>query len=80
MDEEISKNGKKMTLAVWKLEDTNEIIEINLSKYFSGKKANAELIYPTLIDTKFSYNQKTNVLSVKLPKDRTARFFEINVK
>lgn len=76
----LSPDGKKMTLAVWKFEDINEVIEIDLSKYFGGKKASCELVYPSLIDTEYCYNQNTNKLSVKLPKDRTARFFEISVK
>ncbi len=75
----LSPDGKKMTLAVWKLEDTNPVIKIDLSKYFGGKKASCRLVYPSIIDTKCCYDQNSNILSVNLPKDRTARFFEINV-
>ena len=75
----ISENGKKMTLAVWKLEDMSEVIEVDLSKYFAGKKAEVQVAYPTLIGTDFVYNQNTAKLCVKMPKDRTARFFEITV-
>ena len=75
----ISENGKKMTLAVWKLEDMSEVIEVDLSKYFAGKKAKVQIAYPTLIGTDFVYNQNTAKLCVKMPKDRTARFFEITV-
>ena len=75
----LSADGKKMTLAVWKFEDSAEVIEINLNKYFCGKKVNVEFVYPTAIETEFVYNKNTNILSVRMPKDRSARFFEINV-
>lgn len=76
----ISADEKKMTLAVWKLEDSAEVIEINLSKYFGNKKVGAEFVYPKAIPTEYLYNANTGILSVKMPKDRTARFFELNVK
>ncbi len=75
----LSADGKKMTLAVWKFEDMAEVIEIDLNKYFGGKKVNVEFVYPAAIETDFVYNKNTSVLSVKMPKDRSARFFEINV-
>lgn len=75
----LSDDGKKMTLAVWKLEDEAEVIEINLAKYFAGKKVKAEYAYPLAIDTEYTYNANTCKLSVRMPKDRTARFFELNV-
>lgn len=75
----ISADGKKMTLAVWKFEDESEVIEIDLAKYFAGKKVKAEFVYPCAIDTEYTYNANTCKLSVKMPKDRTARFFELNV-
>lgn len=75
----ISPDGKKMTLAVWKFEDSAEVIKIDLSKYFAGKKVKAEFVYPTAIETEYAYNANTNILSVKMPKDRTARFFELSV-
>lgn len=74
----ISPDGKKMTLAVWKFNDMNEVIKIDLSKYFEKGKSQAKLAYPTAIDTEYVYNANTCILSVKMPKDRTARFFEIN--
>jgi len=75
----LSGDGKKMTLAVWKFEDMAEVIEIDLNKYFGGKKIECSLAYPSLIATEYVYNKNTNILSVRLPKDRSARFFEINV-
>lgn len=75
----LSDDGKKMTLAVWKFEDSSEVIKIDLSKYFGGKKAKAALAYPSSIETEYTYNANTSILSVRMPKDRTARFFEINV-
>ena len=75
----LSGDGKKMTLAVWKFEDMAEVIEIDLNKYFCGKKVECTLAYPTAIATEYVYNKNTNILSVRLPKDRSARFFEINV-
>lgn len=75
----LSDDGKKMTLAVWKLEDEAEVIEIDLSKYFADKKVKAEYVYPLAIATEYTYNVNTCKLSVRMPKDRTARFFELNV-
>lgn len=73
----ISEDRKRMTLAVWKLEDRAEVIEVNLSKYFAGRKVRVELIYPSSIFTEFVYNVNSGILSVRMLKNRTARFFEI---
>lgn len=64
---------------MWKLQDVAEVIEIDLNKYFCGKKVSCSLAYPKAIATDFVYNKNANILSVRTPKDRTARFFEINV-
>ena len=76
----LSADGKKMTLAVWKFEDSSKVIKIDLSKYFGGKEVKVEYIYPTAIDAKFTYFANTSVLAVEMPKDYTARYFSIIVK
>lgn len=68
-----------MTLAVWKFEDSAKVIKIDLSKYFGGKAANVNYVYPTAIDTKFTYFANTSILAIEMPKDYTARYFEITL-
>ena len=75
----LSADGKKMTLAVWKFEDSAKVIKIDLSKYFGGKAANVKYVYPTAIDTKFTYFANTSILAIEMPKDYTARYFEITL-
>lgn len=75
----LSGDGKKMTLAVWKFEDAAEVLEIDLSKYFGGKAVNVSCVYPTAIPTVYRYHRNTAKLAVKMPKDYTARFFELTV-
>ncbi len=74
----LSEDGKKMTLAVWKFEDADEVIRIDLSKYFGGKKPSVSLVYPS-IETEYRYYENTSVLAVHMPKDYTARYFEISL-
>lgn len=74
----VSADGKKMTLAVWKFEDADEVIRIDLSKYFGGKKPTVSLVYPS-IETEYRYYENTSVLAVCMPKDYTARYFEIDL-
>ncbi len=76
----LSPDKKRMTLAVWKLEESADTVKVDLSKYFAGKKATVRLAYPTAIATNYKYFANTHTLVIEMPKKRTARFFEICVK
>jgi len=74
----ISENKKKLTLAVWRRHSKEEIITIDLSKY-TNAKSTAKLVYPQdPMGADFAFNASSGILTVKLPKTNSARFFEIN--
>ena len=77
----ISENGRKMTLAVWRRNSKEDIITVDLSKY-TGKNSSVKLAYPSkpMNGADFAFNPSSGILTVKLPKQNSARFFEITCK
>ena len=69
-----------MTLAVWKFEDAARVIKIDLSKYFGGKAVKVKYVYPTAIETEYRYFENTSILAIDMPKDYTARYFELTLE
>ena len=76
----LSPDGKKLTLAVWKFTESADTVQIPLAKYTAGKTAAVELTYPASIPTAYLFNPASGILTVKLPKPHTARFFTITLR
>ncbi len=75
----MAENKKKMTLAVWRRNSTEDTLMIDLSKY-TTKKSTVKLAYPSdPMGAVFAFNPSSGILSVKLPKTNSARFFEISI-
>lgn len=70
----ISEDNKKITLAVWRLSDTEKCLDIDLSKY--GNVKDVKLVYPSN-ERGVSYSYKNNILSVEMDNVLSARYFEI---
>ncbi len=75
----LSEKGDTMTLAVWKFEDADDVLQIDLSKYFKGKDVEVTMLYPS-IPTEFRYHKNTSRLSIRMPKDYTARYFLLKTR
>lgn len=75
----ISEDGKRMTLAVWRRTCETDTVAIDLKKYLNQNSV-IHMTYPkNLMGAKFSYDGERCTLTVKLPKENSARFFEIEV-
>jgi len=75
----LSENKKKLTLAVFRRDIGEDTIMIDLSKYTTAK-TKVKLAYPSNpMGAEFSFSASNGVLCVKLPKENSARFFEINI-
>lgn len=75
----ISDSGDKITLAVWRRESDEDTLCIDMSKYLKcGVKVN--MAYPNdPMGAEYCFNKDRLILTVKLPKKNSARFFEIEV-
>lgn len=75
----LSENKKKLTLAVYRRDVCDDTIMIDLSKYTS-KNTKVKLAYPSNpMGAEYSFAPSSGILTVKLPKANSARFFEINI-
>ncbi len=75
----VAENKKKMTLAVWRRHSVEDTLMIDLSKYTTAKSS-VKMVYPSdPMGAKFEFNSASGILSVKLPKYNSARFFEITL-
>lgn len=66
-----------MWLAIWNTSKTTDEIKIDLSKY---SPLSVEIMYPKKEETKYLFNNKTNVLSYIPKTGYSARLFKIKVK
>jgi len=74
----ISENNKKITLAVFRINTATETLTIDLSKW-TNAKTKVKLAYPSNPKgTEYVFNNNTRSLTIKLPKNNSARYFEIN--
>lgn len=75
----VDEKAKKMTLAVWRLNSPEDTIVVDLSKYLAAN-SKVSLAYPSdPMGAEFVYNPSSKLLTVKLPKRCSARFFEIRI-
>ena len=75
----LAEDGKKMTLAVWRRTCDKDTVEIDLSKYLNARST-VKLTYPmNPMGAEFAFDAERQILSVRLPKKNSARFFEIEV-
>jgi alpha-galactosidase len=73
----ISPDGRRLLLAVWRLASTEDTVKIDLSRWCAAG-ATVKLRYPFAPrGMEFVYGE--GVLSVRLPKPNSARYFEITV-
>jgi hypothetical protein len=71
----IAPDGRRLLLAVWRLTSTEDTVKIDLSRWCAAG-ATVKLRYPSAPrGMEFAYGG--GVLSVRLPKPNTARYFEI---
>ena len=75
-----SESRDKITLAVWRRECDEDTVAIDMSKYLGGK-AKVSMTYPCKsMGAEYFFDREKLMLTVKLPKKNSARFFEIEVK
>lgn len=73
----VNEDNSRVLLAVWRLESALPYQELPLAKW-SGKKAAVRQIYPAKnFGVDFHYNEIRGSLTVHLPKNYQARYFEI---
>lgn len=71
----IAPDGRRLLLAVWRLASTEDTVKIDLSRWCASG-ATVRLRYPSAPrGMEFAYGE--GVLSVRLPKPNSARYFEI---
>lgn len=70
----IDETGEQMILAVWNLQDVNNIVEIDLTRYNMEK---VKKLYPTNFEG-VTYVYEKNILSVKFNKHYSARLFKLS--
>ena len=74
-----SDDSRKMTLAVWRRTDGADTIAIDLKKYLNHTSTVAMTYPQDPMGAEFSFDAENLILAVKLPKQNSARFFEIEV-
>ena len=75
----INEKTKKLTLAVWRLNSSEDTLIIDLSKYLTAS-SKVSLAYPSdPMGAEFTFNPTSKTLTVRLPKRNSARFFEIRI-
>lgn len=70
-------DDKSIILNVWNTSDEANIVKVNLLKY---GVLDAKVLYPVKLTTKFSFEPKTGLLTVKFPKGHMARTFKLIIK
>ncbi|MHB8128236.1 MAG: glycoside hydrolase family 36 protein [Mobilitalea sp.] len=68
--------NKKIYLAVWRRNSETDICTLPLPQ-IDGQKASVKCAYPSYEECEFAWNESSKSLTVKLPKQFTARLFEI---
>ena len=75
----LSEDGKKMTLAVWRRTCEEDTTVIDLKKYLNASSV-VRMTYPkNPMGAAFSFDAEHLTLTVQLPRQNSARFFEIEV-
>jgi alpha-galactosidase len=71
-------SGKKVFIALWRQEGSTDTIKLPL-QFLKGRKILARCGYPSQYDVKLWWGREEGSLSVKLPKQNTARLIEIEI-
>ena len=69
----------KLYLALWRRNSEKSGIVLDLAKYTDGKGGEAKLIYPSFGECEFEYNSELSRLTVNMPREYSARLFEIEL-
>jgi alpha-galactosidase len=71
------KADKKLYLAVWRRNSETDTCSLPL-KGLEGKKVIVKCVYPSYQECEYAWNNGMNSLTVRLPKQFTARLFEVS--
>lgn len=69
----------KLYLALWRRNSEKSGIVLDLAKYTDGRGGEAKLIYPSFGECEFEYNSELSRLTVNMPREYSARLFEIEL-
>ncbi|MFV0343837.1 MAG: alpha-galactosidase [Anaerocolumna sp.] len=72
------KADKKLYLAIWRRNSESPYLNLPISN-ITGKVVAVKCAYPNYEDCSYHWNEHTSSLSVKLPKEFSARLFEITL-
>ncbi len=71
--------GGRIVIAVWRMDDEEELMEIPLGEWAQGVR-NASCLYPASADSVVTWDSIQNLLSVRLPQPFSARIIEISAR
>ena len=69
----------KLYLALWRRNSEKSGIVLDLAKYTDGRGGEAKLLYPSFGECEFEYNSELSRLTVNMPREYSARLFEIEL-
>ncbi|MGN0642146.1 MAG: glycoside hydrolase family 36 protein [Huintestinicola sp.] len=73
------KSGSKLYLALWRRNSENGYITLDLSRYTDNMHGSAKLLYPSFGECEYEYSSENSTLSVHMPRQYSARLFEIRL-